>query len=318
MKRKIAFILIIIVISPLLFAGGNREVGRSPEADLDGKIEVFVSILPQKYFVEMIAGDRVDVQVMVPPGKSPATYEPSPRQMLSLGAADIFFTIGVLFEENFIPVIKANLPDLSVVDTDRGIEKHSLEAHEHEGDEDEGDEHEGDEHEGDEHEEPNAGDDPHIWMDPILVIHQAAIIRDGLIEADPDGRDVYLAGFENFKAELEELNRELSSILEPVKGSVIFVYHPSFGYFAERYGLEQVAVETGGREPNPALLEKVVEHAQDEGVKVIFVQPEFPRSSAEAVARAIGGAVIPAAPLRGDYMNNMKEIALAVREGLLE
>jgi zinc transport system substrate-binding protein len=303
MNRFLVILVLFISVVSLLFAGGGKE---TPPVDRD-TVKVFVSILPQKSFAERIGGENVDVSVMVPPGKSPATYEPTPRQMVSLGNADLFFTIGVPFERAFLGRVSSSLQSLRIVPTDEGIEKRYLGAHSHDEDAHE-DEHDDDHETG----EP----DPHIWMDPVLVKHQGAIIRDALIDLDPESASAYRERYDAFAADLDSLHEELSRILAPAEGSLLFVYHPAFGYFADRYGLRQEAIETGGKEPSPAMLQHVIEAARHEGVKVIFVQPEFPKKSAQAVADAIDGVVVPVAPLMEDYTENLRSLARRIANGL--
>ena len=295
---KLPFTALLLILSAAaLFPGGRDEL---PAPDTGDRLSVFVSILPQQFFVEQIGGDRVDVQVMVPPGKSPATYSPTPRQVSSLGTADVFFTIGVAFERTFLPAVRKNLGALRIADTSEGIERRRIEGHDHDEDHDHGDE------------EP----DPHVWMSPVLVKKQGAIITDTLILLDPGGEDYYRSNYDRFAGELDSLDAYLEESLEPLKGQTMFVYHPAFGYFADRYSLRQVAVETGGKEPTPAQLENIIEHARKEKVRVIFVQPEFSADSAAAVADAIDGAVVTVAPLSPDYFENLKQIGTTIRESL--
>ncbi len=294
MKRLVFVAVLVSAAIAMAFAQGVRHDAAPAEVlavDASG-VRVFVSILPQKAFVERVGGDRVTVEVMVPPGRSPGNYEPTSQQVLDLGSADVFFTIGVPFERAFIPVIEANVPGLRVVATDATIEKRFFDP------------------------EAATRPDPHVWMDPILVIEQAAVMRDTLIELDPAFEAEYRAGYDAFAAELQELDDDLRDALAPVSGESLFVFHPAFGYFLDRYDIEQVAIEVSGREPTPAELEAIVERAIAEGARVIFVQPEFAQSSAAAVADAIGGSVVMVAPLSPDYVNNLRSIAAQVREGL--
>jgi len=285
--------LFLISLSPLFAAGRSEE--KTPS--------VAVSILPMKYFVDRISGGEIDVTVLVPPGKSPATYEPTPRQVTDLSAAEVLFTIGVPFELSFIPIIASTLPDLEIVDTTTGIEKREIDGDEHE--------------ESDGHDEHSDLPDPHVWLSPPLVKIQARNILQALIEAYPAQEDSFSHNYRALLDDLDALHRRLKESLAPVKGSSILVYHPSFGYFAEEYGLHQIAVELGGKEPTPKKLEQVIARAREEGVKVIFVQPEFSRTSAERVADAIGGAVVEVAPLKPDYLENMYEIAAKIEAGIL-
>ncbi len=291
--RRILIVLLLMI--PLcVYAGGNTE---TPEEEDDAQLKIVVSVLPQTYLVESIGGDRVSVEVMVPPGKNPSTYEPTPKQVLNIGDADAFITIGVAFEHAFMPVIKKNLPDLRIIPGDTGILKRTIEDHDHE-----------------ESEHAEALD-PHIWLDPLLMKIQARTIVDVLISLDNEGREAYEARYNETIEELDALHQMILEATSDLRGTTLFAYHPAFGYFADRYGMEQVAIETGGKEPTPAQLERVIEQAYDEAVRVILVQPEFPIASAEVVARAIGGSVIPVSTLRSDYIESMTELAQAIKEG---
>ena len=292
-------LFITVVLITLFFSTG---CGRSDEVR-PSKLNVFTSILPQKYFVERIGGDRVNVSVLVGPGKSPATYEPLPDQVIALSRADIFFTVGVSFEHAFIPKIEKSLQALKIIDTSAGIKKRFLEAPGHE------------EHGDDGHDHRERAVDPHIWMSVTLVKKQAENIYNALAEKDPEGRVFYKKNYDDFIAELDRLNDELKQALAPLRGSTLFVFHPAFGYFADEYGLKQVAIETGGKEPSPSALEAVIKKAKSEKVRIIFVQPEFSQKSAKAIAGAIGGTVVVLNPLSPDYIKNIQSIATEIKTG---
>jgi zinc transport system substrate-binding protein len=295
--KKVLFLLMLVSVFMVSGCGKNEDIK-------SGKINVFTSIIPQKYFVERIGGDRVSVNVLVGPGKSPATYEPLPDQVIALGAADLFFTIGVNFEKAFIPKIAKSLQSLRIVDTSEGIKKRTIESDDH------------DDHGEDEHGHEAGAPDPHIWMSARLVKQQALNIYNALAEKDPEGKEVYKKGYESFIADLDKADAELKKALEPFKGRTLFVFHPAFGYFADEYGFKQVAIETGGKEPSPSVLESIIKKAKADKVKVIFVQPEFSQKSARAVAKAIGGSVITLNPLNPDYLNNLLYIAAEVKKAL--
>jgi zinc transport system substrate-binding protein len=300
-------------------AGTGEKAGNDAERSTEKQgLSVFVSILPQKYFVERITGGHAEVSVMVPPGKSPATYDPSPRQVTSLGGADIFFTIGVPFERSFLPTVRDNLSGVDFVDTSEDIERHSIQSaiESVEADHAEADE-AGDDHDhGHEHGHGLENPDPHIWLSPPLVVKQAQTMLEALVAHAPGLEESFRENFRAFVDDLQELDEELHRILEPVKGSPLLVYHPSFGYFAENYGLSQIPIELGGDEPTPKQLQKIISLAKRKGVKVIFVQPEFSTSSARRVAEAIDGAVVEVAPLKPNYLENMRNIAEEIRRGL--
>ena len=313
-KKTITLILtILIIISFPVFSAGNRE---TPDNDSSaGKLPIFVSILPQTYFVETIGGERVTVDVMVPPGRSPATYEPTPVQMAKLSSAEIFFTVGLPFENAFLPKVRASLKSLEIVDTGKGITRRAIEEHGHEEEDEHG--HEGeepqdeDEHE-DEHE--HEGDDPHIWLSPVLAKTQAQNIHDALAAADPEGSEIYTAGLNKLLAELDAVHAQIKKELAPYEGRIFFIFHPTLGYFADEYGLEQVAIESGGKEPSPAELSEIIEHAREEDVKIIFVQPEFSEETAAVIAEAIDGNVVKINPLNPDYISSLSEIASKIRQ----
>lgn len=280
--------------------------GFSAAKDNNGPLKVFVSILPQKYFVEKVGGDLVKVDVLVGPGQSPATYEPTPKQMAELARAKAFFAIGVPFENRLTPKIRSGFRNLTLVDTRKGIELLSMEA-EHGHDHKEA---------ADDHDHEAGTPDPHIWLDPILVKKQAATIGAALSKMDPANAGSYERNLKSFQADLDRVNAKIAKALAPVKGKEIFVFHPAYGYFAHRYGLKQEAVETGGKEPSARALARLIERAKAEGVRVIFVQPQFDRKNAETVAKAIGGAVVSLDPLAPDYIKNLEDMAEKVASAL--
>jgi len=276
------------------------------------KLSVFVSIVPQKYFVQQIGKDLVAVQAMVLPGSSPATYEPKPQQMADLSTANVYFAIGVPFENAWLKKIADPNPNMRVIHTDLGIEKRAMKAHHHQHDDQAEKHHEG-EHHGeaahDEDQHQHAGLDPHIWLSPPLVKIQARNILDALQEVDPAHRRVYEANFNEFAARIDQLDADLKQTFAGKKGLQFMVFHPAWGYFAHAYGLRQVPIEIEGKDPKPAQLKELIQHARENGIKVVFVQPQFSTKSAELIAREIGGQVAFANPLAEDWMANLREVA---------
>ncbi len=282
-----------------------------------GKSIVFTSILPQEYFVERIGGDRVDVHTLVTPGSSPATYAPTPRQMASLSEAAIFFRIGVPFENAFIPKIKGTMPGLRIVDTRKGIRMRRMKGHypqPHNRAADAAQDHKTAAREG--HAHDNGGTDPHIWLSPRLAMIQARTIADGLIEIDPGGKAVYQSNLAALLTDLEALDVTLGKTLAPFKGKRFMVFHPAWGYFADAYGLKQAPIAIEGKDPSGRQLDRVIRMAKTEGIRVIFVQPQFSMASARRIAGEIHGVVVPINPLAKNYVRNLEQVAAAVREGL--
>ena len=266
----------------------------------ENELNVTASILPQKYFIEKIGGDRVNVSIMVLPGANPATYEPKPRQMVNLSKAKIYFAIGVPFEDNWLPKFAKTNPSMAVVKTQSGIEKIPMKAGRHG-------------HHTSKNNPDNAVSqtkDPHIWLSPPLVLLQARNILNALLEADPEGRIEYEANYKAFLQELKTLDMEIRKTLQPsAQNRRFMVYHPSWGYFARTYGLEQIPIELEGKQPSPRKLLELVQEARKEGIKVIFVQPQFSEKSAETIAHAIGGKVVFADPLAEDWKYNLLQVA---------
>jgi zinc transport system substrate-binding protein len=273
-------------------------------------VKVFVSILPQKYFVEKLGGDLVDVSVMVAPGASPATYEPKPRQMVALARARIYFGIGVPFEKNWLEKIGATNPRMLVVHTENGIEKMVMkQEHRHSREGLEGPEAERETHHGIR--------DPHVWLSPPLVMLQARNILNALLTVDPVHRAVYEQNYKSFIVEIVSLDEEIRTVFAGRGEDLEFmVFHPAWGYFARAYGLEQVAIELEGKEPKPAELERLVHDAREKKVKVVFVQPQFSQQTARTIARAIGGQVAVADPLAPDWCNNLRAVAARFKAAL--
>jgi len=261
---------------------------RAPQSD---QIKVFVSILPQKYFVERVGGDRLEVSVMVGPGMSPATYEPLPRQMLALAEAQVYFQIGVPFETAWIEKFEANYPHLKIVDTRTGIQLRPMESF--------------DEivsnlnetvfpdsiHSDEEKHHHSAGKDPHIWLSPNLVKIQAETICKTLCEIQPAQQTFFQANLDRFKRDLDTLNTEIAQILATIPVKKLMVFHPAWGYFARQFGFQQIPIEIEGKEPTPGQLADIIQFAKREQIKVIFVQSQFNTKSAE------------------NYLENLKNIA---------
>lgn len=278
----------------------------SVSAESSAKLQVFASILPQKFFIEKIGGDLVNVEVLVGPGMSPHTYEPLPQQMSRLSRARLFFTIGVPFEKVLKDKIVSVCPDLKLVETDKGVVRRSMQTHEDSSD-----------HQHDEGCTHGEGEpDPHIWLDPELVMIQAGNIAEALKREMPDKSGEIEARLSAFVEELSSLSAELAKQLEPLKGQTLLVFHPAFGYFADRYGLKQQAIEIEGKEPAPRQLVELIRRCRAENVHVVFVQKQFPVSAAETVARSINGSVVSINPLAENYIENLKEIARAVALGM--
>jgi len=280
------------------------------------KLNTYVSILPQKYFLEQIAGDKVNIGVMVSPGASPATYEPKPKQMTDLSKTDVYFSIGVPFEMAWLPKFSSINKSMYISNTGKGIEKREMAKHSHH--EEEGEEHHEHDHEAEHHEHDHDGHDhdhdhgikdPHIWLEPTLVAKQAENMTATLCRMDKTNCSFYEANRDKFVKETERLDSEIKKIFADKQGMHFMVFHPSWGYFAERYGLHQIAVETEGKEPKPSELGQFIKTAKEENLKAIFVQPQFSKKAAELIAKETGAQVTTANPLALNWGENLIYVA---------
>ena len=288
----------------------------------------FVTVTPQKYFVDKVSGGKVPVTIMVEPGANPHAYEPRPRQMAELAKASVYFTIGDSFDQTWLDRIVGASPGITVVHTAEGIEKIPM-ADDHE----EGEDHAGDEHREVGHKDGDHADaakahgeeahghgtlDPHIWLDPALVKIQVGHIRDGLSKIDPAGAQEYSANAAAFMQELDRLDTEIRSTLSvlPEDRRTFLVFHPSWGYFAKAYGLTQAAIEVEGKEPSPRDMARIIARGKETGAKIIFVQPQFSEKSANIIAKQIGAKVARLDPLAADWSGNLRSAARAFVDAL--
>jgi zinc transport system substrate-binding protein len=261
---------------------------------------VFVSIIPQKFFVEKIAGDKIDVSVMVSNGMSPATYEPLPQQMIKLAKSKIYFSIGVPFENNWLDRLKDINKNVMFVNTAEYIKLRPMKAKYeilHSTDSTE------------ESHSHNGLPDPHIWLNPRLVKIQSKTILKALIDNFPSDSLYFRDNYIKFIYELDSLDNYLRTNLASAKIKNFMVFHPSWGYFAEEYGLTQIPIEIEGKEPGLKELGEIITLAKKKNIKAIFVQKQFSSKSADAIAKETRAAVIPIDPLSEDYINNLKNVA---------
>ena len=275
----------LIALIPLLF---------SPDKGWAEPIPVFVSIVPQKYFVERIGGDQVKVEVMVKSGESPATFNPNPKKMSLLSQAKLYFSIGVPFETIWIDRIRSIHQNLQFVPLHDKV--HTV-------------------HEHGSHHSHSTGD-PHIWTSPAKVKIIAQKIKDTLTHAKPEKEKFFEENLQTFFNDLNLLDKDIRAILASSDNRRFMVFHPAWSYFAEDYGLEQIAIEHEGKEPGARTLQKTIEEGKRLGIKVIFVQKQFSLSIAENIAKMIGATVREMDPLAEDYLGNMRRTATAISGAL--
>ena len=269
------------------------------------KLNVIVSILPEKYFVEQIAKDHARVTVMVPPGSSPHSYEPKASQMRAINDADLFFAIGVEFERAWLPRFLSQDPKLTIVDLSEAVRKIPMAPEQ---------EHHEEKHQTrNEHGHDGHGLDPHIWLSVRNVQKMAPLIEKALASKDPEHAAEYRKNLAAFEKSLQALDREISGILAKVpEGSAFMVFHPSWGYFARDYGLRQLPVEVEGKAPKPKQLMHLIDAAKREKIRAIFVQPEFSDKSARLLAQELGIPVLKLSPLSEEWSGNLLRLSRAI------
>jgi zinc transport system substrate-binding protein len=301
MRYRTFFIAVLCIVSIL---GGCGSAQDDP-AGAEAAVRCFVSIPPQAWLVRQIGGDRVAVEVMLPPGVGPHNYEPTARQIVQLGQADVYFRIGVPFEQTLLAKTHEAIGNINVVDFRNGITLRPMETFadaEHE-------------HAGHDHHDHGPAD-PHTWMSPELLMIQARTAADELIRLDPPGAEAYRANLAKTLATLQALNEDLAKTLAPVRGREMFVYHPAYGYFADAYGLIQKPIEIEGKSPTARELGILIDQARKVGATVIFAQPQDAGPGAAKAAQAISGRVVMLDPLAEDVPANLRSIATKVRDGL--
>lgn len=287
-------------------------IGAFVAAPAVAAMEVFVSIPPQKWLSDRIGEGLVTTHVLVEKGQDPHTYEPTPRQIMALSKAKLYFTLDLEFEDQIVPRLKKTVPTLHIIDTADSIAKISMTEDGH--DKTGKDEHA---HATGYHNYPN-GLDPHLWLSPLNLKTMAAAMARAMITEDPANRNAYEKNLAAVSSTLETLHQQITQDLAPYHGATFYVFHPAFGYFAHTYHLRQEAIETGGKSPSPRQLAALIARAQEVKARVIFVQPQFDPKSAQTVADAIHGKVVPLDPLAEDVPLNLKTMADKIKTALQE
>ena len=273
-----AVICIIAVSATYIYTNPGR--GRVADEEAIG---VVVTILPQADFVHQVAGDKVSVTVMVPPGASPHTYEPTPGQLMEVSKARIYLKVGsgVEFEQTWLDKIIGINPEIQVVNCSYGITKQ--------------------------------GKDPHIWNSPNNAKIMVTNICNGLVAFDPGNDTFYTANRDKYLQELDTLDTYIHGRLDKnATNRVFMIYHPSFGYFAKDYNLTQIAIEHKGKAPTPKVIRDCIDNARDYNLSYVYVAPQYATEDAEAIAREIGGQTVFINPIPRDYIANMRNVTTSL------
>lgn len=289
--KHIPLLLIIV----LLVSCNMGKAGKSQDNE---KPVIAVTIEPQRYFTEAIAGDKFDVISIVPKGSSPETYDPTPQQLVSLGDSKAYLRIGYIgFEQVWMDRLIDNTPHIQIFDTSKDIDLILGEAHDH------GDH----QHAG--------GVEPHIWNSTNNALIIARNTYKALCQLDKENEAYYLNRYDSLCQRIMHTDSIIRETLQqPGTAQSFMIYHPALSYFARDYGLQQISIEEGGKEPSPAHLKDLVDLCRQEDVRIIFIQPEFDRRNAEIIARETGTGIVPINPLSYNWEAEMLAVAQALTD----
>lgn len=289
--KHIPLLLIIVLLA-------SCNMGKSGKSQDNEKSVIAVTIEPQRYFTEAIAGDKFDVISIVPKGSSPETYDPTPQQLVSLGDSKAYLRIGYIgFEQVWMDRLIDNTPHIQIFDTSKDIDLILGEAHNH------GDH----QHAG--------GVEPHIWNSTNNALIIARNTYKALCQLDKENEAYYLNRYDSLCQRIMYTDSIIRKTLQqPGTAQSFMIYHPALSYFARDYGLQQISIEEGGKEPSPAHLKDLVDLCRQEDVRIIFIQPEFDRRNAEIIARETGTDIVPINPLSYDWEAEMLAVAQALTD----
>lgn len=308
MRHYTHYFLALVGLLFLAACGGKRQQGARM---------ISVTIEPQRYFAEQIAGDRLQIHCVVPAGQSPETYDPTPQQMVDIGESEGYLRIGHIgFELAWMEAIAKNNPDLPIFDLSQGMNLlKGEEEEEHHHEEGEHDHEAGEHHEEGGHHHHHGGIDPHLWssIQGARVVAQNTLTA--LQQIDPANASLYAENYQRLVAKIDSTEAIVNELLRPLAHRAFIIYHPALTYLAAEYDLEQLCLEMDGKEPSPAQLKTLVEAAHTHNAKVVFVQQEFDKKNAELIAKETGCHLITINPLAYDWSREMIRIAKALADG---
>ncbi len=253
---------------------------------------IYVSIAPLSSIIERITCDDFPVEVVVPSGASVESYELTPKQFIALNNSQMVFSTGVLgFEESIVRRVEKSS---KVINLSRGIEliagscthTHDHHAHAH-------------------------GVDPHIWTSPKELLQISRNSYDAISKKYPDSLK-YKRAYELLAKELQALDAECQNAIAQSGVTSIYIYHPALTYYARAYGIEQVAIESEGKEPSAKRLAEMIERGRKERVRSILYQREYPVSCVEIIAHDLGAEAIEIDPLDSDVISQIKSVTTII------
>lgn len=276
-----SLLVCVVAVSTGVACGGSAP---EPAGDAGPTASVVVSVPPLAWFVEELGGDAVAVTVMIPPGASPAMYDPTIAKVRAVSAARLYVAVGhprFPFEQAWLDELVAGHEGLRLLRSGAGCVVRP--------------------------------EDPHLWLSPACARIIADSVAGALSTVLPEASDAIAARLVEVRRRIDEMDRELGRTLGPYAGRSFLVFHPSLGYLARTYGLEQVPIQRGASEPSAAEVASVVDRAREEGIRHVFVQPQFSAEAARMVARQLpGGRVVTVDPLAPDWPGMMRGIGASL------
>lgn len=286
MKKYLFLLLAMLTLASCAGNGGKNK-----------QRTLTVTIEPLRYFTEAIAGDKFNVVSMVPEGSNPETYDPTPQQLVKLAKSTAYLRIGHIgFEQAWIRKLQANTPNLPFYDMSEGIDLiHEINGHTHGNNED----------------RHTHGVEPHIWNSTRNASILAENICKVLCEIDSVNKPYYQQRLDSLQKEIQTTDKEVQELMEHADQAFL-IYHPALSYFAKDYGLKQISIEEGGKEPSPAHLQELIRTCRENQVRIIFVQQEFDVRNAELIAKELGVQVVSINPLSYHWKEEMLKVARAL------
>ncbi|MEK3954368.1 MULTISPECIES: metal ABC transporter solute-binding protein, Zn/Mn family [Psychrobacillus] len=289
----------ILIWSSLCLVLFLAACGKSEEKaqNTDEKVQIYTTVYPLQYFAERIGGESVHVSSIYPAGANEHTFEPTQKDMMALADADLFFYIG-LGLEGFVENAKKTLADeeVNMIATVDAISDEQLEEAAHEEEEatstDSHDhEHESESSEDHSHEGHDHGDiDPHVWMSPKISQSLALSIKDSLVEISPGQQETFEKNYDELVSDLQQLDADFEEMAHNAPNKTFFVSHSAFGYIANTYGLEQLAVAglNSQDEPSQKELTKLIDLAEEKNIEYILFEQNVSSKLTEVIQKEIG------------------------------
>lgn len=295
-------LILFSLILTLLLSSCGADVQNSDNSD---KAVVYTSFNAMYQITKEIAGDKANVECLMPSGAEPHDWEPSAGDIVKLQKADIFVYSSDDMETWVSDVLNSAKSGLDVVEASKDIAEIDVDVHEN----DDGHSH--------------GGHDPHVWLDPKNAVIQAQSITDELCKNDSENADYYKQNLAVFKEKAENLDNEYKQVLQNAKTKYIIVSHEAYGYLCNAYGLEQIGIEgvMADSEPSPAKMAEIVNFAKEHNIKYVFAENSGDTKLADTAANEIGGEVLVLSPFESgseDYFTVMENNLQALKKALCE